>query len=320
MRLYEIFCNNCHEALDKFESMCPHCGHNTGLSSNVCRAQDDEENLIARYQEAFKRVEESNQRNLLEHFQERVETHKTVCINMRFSALRNMLMRGNYINLHDLIKSTAAEGYDTEKYSKRLISDLFIFGTDYLDIVFGALNVGNCGLVSYGEYCVVLKTEDIKNRTSFLENNSFKYVDFTQSTLSINIPEGSRALWCTVPKLCVAKHIKRILAKNHPLTEPQIADIVLYSTGDKQTDDFTEAQVLKPINIDNICKVYHCNESSTAISKVVDTTAPKSPRNHNDFPEVNKVSELEREIIVELLKERNIPFEQRKTRPDKQGE
>jgi hypothetical protein len=69
----------------------------------MCIAQDDEDNLIARYQEARKRAEQSNQLDLLEHFEAYVRANKTVCINMPAQVLRNLLSdpKVRYINLHN---------------------------------------------------------------------------------------------------------------------------------------------------------------------------------------------------------------------------
>jgi hypothetical protein len=257
----------------------------------MCRAQDDEADLIVRYQEAREKAKSVGKLDLLERFEKRVEALKSICFNIRFERLLNLLSNGTYINLHDLIRATAPRDYEPEKYHKRLITDLFIFGSNYEQIVFGALNVGNCGLVSYGEYCVILKTDALENRISFLEQNSFRYVDFSQTKLEIEMPEGSRALWHTVSKLCIVKHVERILAANH-LDDSQIADIVLHSIGHKPSDDFIEAQILKPISVDNIDRVYRCEEHSTATVEE---------------------SQIQRQLISSKLAEKGISFEERDT-------
>ena len=277
------------------------------IPSNLRRAQEDEVHLINRYEKACESARQSDKLELLKYFKNHVHENKTVCINMinmKVSALRNLLQdeRVRYINLHSNLDAGAVEDCDPKDYQKRLLTDIFIFGLDYKDIVLGALNVGNCGLVSYGEYCVVLKTEDIKDRTSFLEKNPFKYVlDFNKSTLRIEVPDGSRALWSTVSKLCVVKHIQCILPKEHP-NPLQIADMVLYSTERKQDDDFIEAQVLRPIGISNIARVIRCVENHTITSTA------------------DKIASLDCQIINLLLKERGISLEQRNTRQNEQDE
>ena len=274
------------------------------MSSNLHRAQEDEIHLINRYEKACESARQSNKFKLLKGFENHVDENKTVCINMRASTLRNLLQdeRVRYINLHSNLDAGAVEDYDSGKYQKRLLIDIFIFGPDYKNIVFGALNVGNCGLISYGEYCVVLKTEDIKERTSFLEKNSFQYVlDFSRTTLHIEVPDGSRALWSTVSKLCVVKHVQDILQKEH-LNPSQIADMVLRSTEQKQDDDFIEVQVLRPIGISNIARVIRCVENHTITSGAVE------------------IASLDCRIISLLLRERGISLEQKNARQNEQDE
>lgn len=166
------------------------------------------------------------------------------------------LPRIRYLNLHDNLGAGAVVGYDRDLAATRLGVDTVLFGDDGKKLNFGAVNLGTIGLYSYGAACVFLKSKSIRDRTSFLQNNSFDYVTGSLPNIGISPPsDGERALWRTVPMLATVKNALEFLGVRF-ISRNALALIVLFSTGAKKTDRFVEAQIFPPITRNVISKIY----------------------------------------------------------------
>lgn len=145
--------------------------------------------------------------------------------------------------------------YPPDLAAKRLGIEKLLFGPDGDHLVYGALNLGNIGLFSYGACCVFLATKPIEPMLSFLEENSFSYLTQRGASVTLHLPAGVRALWSSVHTLAIVKHRKELAASNHWTTKA-LADRLLVSCGDKATDGFIEAQIRQPFTSSAIMEIW----------------------------------------------------------------
>jgi hypothetical protein len=184
--------------------------HNLIQYRNFQRAQQDEDILKERYNQACQEAAGFDKLDLLKAFRNFIEQNKAVCINMKPEALLNLLSHEKlrYINIHNNLDAGVVDDYDSEKYERRRRVDEFLFGADYKEFVHAALNVGNSGLISYGQCCVVWHSEHVWEKTSFLEDNSFRY--YVEMPPYMKIPDGSTSLWDMTAELGIVKHVQDI--------------------------------------------------------------------------------------------------------------
>jgi hypothetical protein len=252
-------CGKCHLQLDLPSRLCPHDdAHETDIPSNVWLAGDDEPDLEKRFQSITELLYQSpSLRARLDKYSELLRANLTISLNLQPEALFNIIFNPGVriTNLHDNLKAQVVQNYDKRLASKRRGIDALAFDYDGERLNFGAVNLdGQVGLVSYGSACLILNSAEIKCRVSFLENNAFSYYSASGAGKDFHIPRGARALWHTLEKLLMIKHVKELFGTNE-LTLEEISNVVLRSTGDKSTDQFIEAQIFPPILGGTISKI-----------------------------------------------------------------
>ena len=290
-------CRECKRQLVEPCEPCCHCGKPSGVPSNVVRAAGQARYLKQRYKTALASEAASP---VLAHCQELIQQSAGVSINMPRSVLEQMLRtpKVRYINHHDVLRADMKTDVDRENKAKREGMDALLYGDDGKKLNFGALNLGSLGVYSYGEACVFLKEDGVRDRTSFMETNTYGYhkdggdgVDILIEVLS-----GSRALWDTVGMLAVVKHEKDLLRNTGEWTLPRLAEVLIQCEGDKNTDRYVEAQIYPPITSEHIRRVR------------LDPSKARGPAAGGLIGEIEK---YEREV-AELLRQRvapSLPFE-----------
>jgi hypothetical protein len=240
-------CRTCGVDLVSPMSACPIAQHTTNIPSNVVLAAQDEPDLMARL-ETLKEPCDKSQRQIIDDCESLIRSQFAVSINMHPHTLLELLQdeRVRYVNLHDTRRAGAVIDYSPDAAAKRLGIDKLVFGDDGDKLNFGAVNLGGVGAFSYGAACVFLSDEKIRYDVSFLENNSFAYVSQSGSAVKLEVPHGVRALWNRVPILVLVKHFRR-LCKATAWTGAELARLILFSEGDKKTDNYVEAQIAFPI-------------------------------------------------------------------------
>ena len=108
------------------------------------------------------------------------------------------------------------------------------------------LSLTNQGLPTYGEIYCRIRPVTIKNRTSFLEKNSYAYVRINGD----KPPIGYMACWEKRHLLVMAKLADRLSPGQ---TESDWQAILVESDGqNRQNDDFVEAHIFDSFNEDSI--------------------------------------------------------------------
>jgi hypothetical protein len=120
-----------------------------------------------------------------------------------------------------------------------------LFGSWAEKLVYAALSLDGMGLSSYGLVSMTLKEVCIRNRTSLLSENSFTFVSRHNVSKSSPAPLGHRATWDERKELAVAKLAGRLTPA---VGRRDYAGLVLFSEGDRSTDDFIEIHIYGGFN------------------------------------------------------------------------
>ncbi|OEC87658.1 MULTISPECIES: hypothetical protein [Methanobacterium] len=264
-------CKECGDSINPPSDICTICGKPTAIYSNIVFASEDEPELKNRFSKCEAEYQNTGKKHYCDELIKFLEENISVSINMRPESLINILSdpRIRYVNLHDNIRAKAIENLDSRIIAKRLMVDS-VFGIDGDKINYGALNLGTIGLISYGKCCVFLKNEEISNRVSFLEENSFSYVKGSWPSINLSIPYGIRALWHTVAILTLVKHHKEFLSSK--LNKEVISNMILFSEVNRKSDRYIEAQICPPIILSTIDKVlYYETEIPPEMARLVNS-------------------------------------------------
>jgi hypothetical protein len=189
--------------------------------------------------------------HIIVDFQEHVEEMAGITINLAFDTVYRLVIQGqlykNYYELHH-------EG--VKKYDRdREMTDNCLFGEERGHCIrYGALCSRLTGLHSYGEFCIVLNSNELQEYTSVFEENPFVFLKKHPYTPKQEpcIPYGYRATWENRSKLAVAKLGERITADTQPSDFPSL---LTHCSEDKMQDDFIEVHICKKINCDDIVEV-----------------------------------------------------------------
>lgn len=285
-------CTHCNKNVNKPSNICPYCNLETGIPSNIVLAGEDEINLSNRFQICKKCIKDLKDLTRLNYYKRKLKNRISVSINAHPETLVNLLQdeRIKYTNLHENLRANAIINYDPELAAKRRGIDNLVFGADGEKLNYGAVNLGTLGLYSYGACCIFLKDKEIKNRVSFLEDNSFNYMTRSGPAIQLNIPKGSRALWPKAHILLTVKHCKDLL-KRKRWNDSELKKLILFSNGGKKKDRFIEAQIYPPITLSCFKKILY---------------NPSISRHANNKDLVGQTAVHSRKILAEYFKSLNL--------------
>lgn len=182
----------------------------------------------------------------LKSFSLSVNSSKAI-MNRRLDTLQSWLNSNNplFISFHQQVRAGARLPEDTRWDQQRTSAENTVSPNFYSQLSFGALSLDSLGMSYYGPYCVVLKDDLIKHRTSVFEENPFEF-NRKHAIISGQMPPaGYRAPWIHRDKLAVSKlatKISRGMSDNdfpNVLIEPRRADADC---------DFIEVHVYGPIH------------------------------------------------------------------------
>lgn len=242
---YELECKACGYKNDIVKNSCEQCGTASSHTPNVRRAIiPDELNTLS----AYYKIAKSNlkMRKLTAEgifFEHEVQNKGKAVININFSFLWQWLMHGHeYMGYRRLVFDGVRQKAKFIDDITRSIADAILFGSE-IDIVYAALTLDGRGLTSYGPISVILQTKLIEKRTSMLDRNSYDFIRDAMANgwkLGDSLPAGHLSDWKNRKKLALIKCEPNIVKG---LTDQQAARLVLYSEGQRNTDQFLELYV-----------------------------------------------------------------------------
>lgn len=197
--------------------------------------------LQKRYQAAWEEAGSRGFADRLRLFEDEVRSRSVATVSMSPLFLDRMLDDGALYASYDLLVSSevrepAARGDDRARSGVEGI----LFGSIASDIRYAALSLDGTGLKSYGSCSVVLREVAVKGSATLLEDNSYKFVQDHQLTPLGDIPAGYRSAWPERHMLATAKLATKIGTAAAEMSAPEI---LLFSRGNRKTDDFIEIHV-----------------------------------------------------------------------------
>jgi hypothetical protein len=123
-----------------------------------------------------------------------------------------------------------------------------LFGFYASDVRYGILTCGVDGLPTYGDVHCRMKDVAVNDRVSFLETNSYRFVELYGVRPGQPLPVGHRAVWDNRHLLAVAK-LHAEVAPNQ--MESSLKSLLVRTDGvNRSGDEFIEAIIFGPFNVD----------------------------------------------------------------------
>lgn len=154
-----------------------------------------------------------------------------------------------YANYEALVGSALRRPASPENDRHRKAVAALLFGHADAAIRYGNLAIGNEALESYGDVSCRLRSEAVRKRTSFLEENSYDFVRRHKIISGDPIPAGFRAVWENRDKLALAKIAGRLRPGQR---NEELRACLVSSSGDRTNDQFIEAHIHGGFSVDAI--------------------------------------------------------------------
>jgi hypothetical protein len=240
-------CNHCGVVISEVADACLTCGEPLA-PPNVRSASTPYEKtaLEARYQKALSDGASYGSSERLGEFSQKLKTAGAV-FNVDISFLHAFVTsdKALYTSYSLGVRGQLRKPAKIEDDRQRLAVEGIMFGSYGEKIRYAALSLNGPGLTSYGPYSVRLRDVAIDKRASLLEDNSYAFVKKHQLTADKQIPPGYRCTWEDREKLALAKLSHRLASAKD---ETQYPEILLFSEGKYETDDFIEVHIYGPFD------------------------------------------------------------------------
>lgn len=235
----EVHCKHCGGVLSVSLRHCPTCNEDGGYPNvRRCTLDCNKEALEKRYNAS---KDKGNTKKLLE-LEKLIINNSGVVVSMPATTARSLFDKpgtiySNYEILVGESKRTPAAFPDD---SKRSAVAGFLFGSYAKHIRYGVLSLTDEGLPAYGPVNVRLRDIAIEKRASFLEENSYKFVETHKLGFGSDIPLGYVSCWEDRHKLVVAKLQDQITDGQG---EKEWQGMLITTSGDRKSDDFVEVHI-----------------------------------------------------------------------------
>lgn len=237
-------CSKCGAFLSATERHCHTCKADAG-APNVrrCRTEENLEALVARFDAARTRVNAIGCSKEFSNLEDIVKEKSGVVVSMPAGVARNLFEDPNflYTNREQLVGANARKPATPDNDRHRCAVGALLFGSYADHIVYGALSLTKEGLPTYGDVHCRLRSVTIDKRTSFLEMNSYKFIQDHRIVPGDNLPVGCTACWEDRHSLVLAKLADHLSTGQ---TESDWQAILIQSDGqNRENDDFVEAHI-----------------------------------------------------------------------------
>lgn len=242
-------CSECGAFLSPSLRHCPACQTDAG-APNV-RCSRSEENLTAlnsRFTEAQDRAIRNGCSIEFAALKNAIIDKSGVVVTMLIETALKLIDDPNslYSNYERLVGGGVRTPALPENDQQRCAVAGQLFGSYASSIFYGVLSLTNQGLPTYGDVYCRIRPVTIKNRTSFLETNSYNFVRVNGD----KSPVGYMACWEKRHFLVMAKLADRLSLGQ---TESDWQSILVESDGqNRQNDGFVEAHIFESFNRDSI--------------------------------------------------------------------
>ena len=237
-------CSACGSTLLTTMRHCPTCRADAGAQNvRSCRTDENLEALAERYDTAQSLARTNGCSKEFTALENMVKEKSGVVISMSAGIARKLFEDPNslYTNYEQLVGAGARKPADSDNDRHRYAVGGVLFGSYADSIVYGALSLSGDGLPNYGTVHCRLRTVAIDKRTSFLETNSYKFIQDHRIVAGDKLPVGYTACWKHRHSLVLAKLADRLSTGQ---TESDWQAILIESDGkNRLNDSFVEAHI-----------------------------------------------------------------------------
>jgi len=251
-----LVCPNCNRDQAQINFVkCEYCGFDLGAPNvNVVSTEIELKALQQRYEEATKYASNNGTEHQLNKFHEFFTKNVNAIINLKLPVLREWIINNSaYKSYHRSVEEGNRFIAAIKDDQKRSVIDGVFHGSYGKDIIYAALTLNGKGLISYGECGVIIDENAVRLRASILEENSFTFIKAHNLNFeNFEIPIGFRSSWENKIKIAIAKLYKKITLDD----ENDFCRFLLFSAGNRQTDNFIEVHIYKEITTLAIKHIY----------------------------------------------------------------
>ena len=264
-------CPQCNSRLPDSDRYCLTCRHDIGAPNVRSAGSQSERSTLKKRFEAAKRKARS--KKLGQPFNnccDTIDKNSSVVVAMPAAVARKLVAdpRELYVNIEKLVGAGVRCPPTQQDDRHRCAVTGFLFGSYGPKICYGFLSFNDEGLPTYGQVFCRLRTVTIQDRTSFLEENSFTFVQKHDLRLHSSIPEGYRAVWENRHQLALAK-ISDSLTTASGVSAWQ--KLLVYSDGKtRANDDFIEAHIFDSFDIAAVERMVVANMKRMSRSEKLD--------------------------------------------------
>ena len=247
MQSQEDKCPYCSAPLKALSLTCPACQESLGfpnvrLSSSPAEIAALAERLQYAEEEAKINGIESEFKNLIQEVDHISGVVIALSVEVALQIVSNDTSQ--YVGYERLVGAGVRTPAEFANDAHRKIVAGALFGSFGGDIIYGALSLSERGLRTYGEIYCRLKNVAIKNRTSFLDENSYDYFEKYGEHGEI----GHKSNWADKAKLTAIKLMNNKQIKKGS-TPDEWEKLVLICDGkNRKLDEFIEAHIYGAIN------------------------------------------------------------------------
>jgi len=176
----------------------------------------------------------------LRAFEAAVERSQAV-VNVDASFVHRLLSsdRALYANYAKLVRAGVRLPAPLRDDQRRTAVEGILFGSWGEQICYAALSLDGRGLTSYGPVSLLLKSANVSQRTTILEENSYGFVQRHKMFAGDPIPLGHIATWEKRSRLAVAKVGGDVKKRTTAVDYPRL----LLRSASRATDQFMEVHV-----------------------------------------------------------------------------
>jgi hypothetical protein len=248
MNSMETPCKVCRRLLQSNEMHCPKCGSFDDFP-NVKLARAEHSQLCSRAKSARESARAAGADVLLDELEVLAASTRAV-LNMSASFAHLLLASDDtlYSSYRRLV-GTARRPAQPQNDRDRVTVEGKLYGSSGGEVVYAALAAGPHGLISYDPISVTLTEQAVMTRSSLLEENSYSFAKRHDLRVLGPMPTGYLATWDNRAELVIAKLGSTLTAGLEPTP---LADWILRSDGDRETDEFIEVHIWGGVHRDGV--------------------------------------------------------------------
>lgn len=227
---------------------------------------EEREALDRRYSDMRDDAASRGATGTLDDFETRILDTSRAAVSMGWAFFRDVVLNGIlYGTYHRMVRAGLRPAAAPDNDRKRNVVDSWLFRSYRDEILFAALALGDDGLTSYdgGEVIAHLREVAVAKRATLLEENSFPFSE--KHDILQPPPAGFRSVWGDRHKLASAKLDGRIGKHTDPA---EFEEILLFSEGKRETDEFIEVYVYGSFTVSSLDSVSIAHTPVSAASRI----------------------------------------------------